>query len=41
VADSSGDRLVVLNIPKIAPSLVRLPPPPPIPVPAPSRRISQ
>jgi DNA-binding beta-propeller fold protein YncE len=41
VADSTRDRLVVLNIPKIAPSLVRLPPPPPIPVPAPSRRISQ
>jgi GT2 family glycosyltransferase/DNA-binding beta-propeller fold protein YncE len=40
VADSSLDRLIVLNIPKIAPSLVRLPPPP-MPVPAPSRRISQ
>jgi DNA-binding beta-propeller fold protein YncE len=39
VADSSRDRLVVLNIPRIAPSLVRLPPP--IPLPAPSRRISQ
>lgn len=39
VADSSRDRLVVLNIPRIAPSLVRLPPP--MPVAAPSRRISQ
>ncbi|PYR31666.1 MAG: hypothetical protein DMF90_25130 [Acidobacteria bacterium] len=39
VADSSRDRLVVLNIPKIAPNLVRARPVPAPPPPAGSRRV--
>jgi DNA-binding beta-propeller fold protein YncE len=39
VADSSRDRLVVLNLPKIAPNLVRARPVPAPPPPAGSRRV--
>jgi DNA-binding beta-propeller fold protein YncE len=42
VTDSSRDRLVILNIPKIAPTLVQARPvAPPSPSRAPSRRVSQ
>jgi len=37
VADSSNDRLVILNIPKIAPSLVRVKPAPPTDAPPPKK----